>query len=228
MAAASSRSARPLVSAASVRRLLSSSNTSRLLIGSASAYSLSSLTVPVSHCQGGRGSKKNDDDDRSDSRATSILPRDNDGNIDWNKALSQAKERITSGEGEDDIWHALAVSAGDTLQAGIDSGIPTQLSYGFISGYCSGYALKKVGRTAAVVFGLGFMSLQTLSYYGYVKVDHGQIRKDVESLLDLNQDGTVDRSDGELAYDKLMSVLQFNLPGGSGFAAGFVGGIRSG
>jgi uncharacterized membrane protein (Fun14 family) len=223
MAAASLGSARPIALSASLRRFLSSRNaSSRLLIGAASAYSVSSLTVHVSHCQG-RGNNKKDDD----SEATSILPRDNDGNIDWNKALSQVKEKATPGQGGD-IWHALAVSAGDTLQAGIDSGIPTQLSYGFISGYCSGYALKKVGRTAAVVFGLGFMSLQTLSYYGYVKVDHGQIRKDVESLLDLNQDGKVDRSDGELAYDKLMSVLQFNLPGGSGFAAGFVGGIRSG
>jgi uncharacterized membrane protein (Fun14 family) len=222
MMAASLGSARPVALLASVRPFLSSRNSSsRLLIGAASAYSVSSLTVHVSHCQG-RGNKKDDD-----GQATSIIPRDNDGNIDWNKALSQAKEKATLGPG-DDIWHALAVSAGDTLQAGIDSGIPTQLSYGFISGYCSGYALKKVGRTAAVVFGLGFMSLQTLSYYGYVKVDHGQIRKDVESLLDLNQDGKVDGSDGELAYDKLMSVLQFNLPGGSGFAAGFVGGIRSG
>jgi uncharacterized membrane protein (Fun14 family) len=222
MMAATLGSFRPVALSASVRRYISTNHKlSRVLIVAASAYSVSSLTAHVSHCQG-RGNKKDDD-----SQESPLLPRDNDGNIDWSKALSQVKDRATSGQG-DDIWHALALSAGDTLQAGIDSGIPTQLSYGFISGYCSGYALKKVGKTAAVVFGLGFMSLQTLSYYGYVKVDHGQIRKDVENLLDLNQDGKVDRSDGELAYDKLMSVLQFNLPGGSGFAAGFVGGIRSG
>lgn len=220
---ASLRSARSIALSAYVRRFLSQHNSSRLLVGAASAYSVSSLTGHVSHCQG-RGTK---DSDKGDSQAPPLLPRDNDGNIDWGRALSGVKERATSGEG-DGIWHALALSAGDTLQAGIDSGIPTQLSYGFISGYCSGYALKKVGKTAAVVFGLGFMSLQTLSYYGYVKVDHGQIKKDVESLLDLNKDGRIDRSDGELAYDKLMSVLQFSLPGGSGFAAGFVGGIRSG
>jgi hypothetical protein len=39
------------------------------------------------------------------------------------------------------------------VQGAVDSGIPTQLSYGFISGYCSGIALKKIGRGAAVVFG---------------------------------------------------------------------------
>lgn len=41
-------------------------------------------------------------------------------------------------------------------QGAIDSGVPTQVSYGFISGYCSGIALKKVGRAAAVVFGKNF------------------------------------------------------------------------
>lgn len=42
---------------------------------------------------------------------------------------------------------------GNQFQGALDSGIPTQLSYGFVSGYCSGLALKKVGRAAAVVFG---------------------------------------------------------------------------
>lgn len=72
------------------------------------------------------------------------------------------------------------------------------------------------------------MSLQTLSYYGYVKVDHVQIRRDVEGFLDLNDDGRIDGEDGAIAYSKLLSVLQFGLPGGSGFAMGFVGGLRSG
>ena len=39
------------------------------------------------------------------------------------------------------------------VQTAVDTGIPTQLSYGFICGYCSGLALKKAGRAAAVVFG---------------------------------------------------------------------------
>jgi uncharacterized membrane protein (Fun14 family) len=76
--------------------------------------------------------------------------------------------------------------------------------------------------------GLGFISLQTLSFYGYVKVDHGQMQKDFNDLLDFNKDGTVDSADGEIAYKKFMKVLQFNLPAGGGFAAGFVGGVRSG
>jgi uncharacterized membrane protein (Fun14 family) len=181
---------------------------------SSALAAVASTAAAATRCEEGGGGKRGG------------LPRDGDGNIDWGKAVSSAREG-SGGEGND-LWHSIAVSVGESFQAGIDSGIPTQLSYGFVSGYCSGYALKKVGKTAAFVFGLGFMSLQTLSYYGYVKVDHGQIRKDVENLLDLNDDGRVDGKDGELAYNHVMKVLQFNLPGGSGFAAGFVGGLRSG
>jgi uncharacterized membrane protein (Fun14 family) len=39
------------------------------------------------------------------------------------------------------------------VQVAYDTGIPSQLSYGFVCGYCSGYALKAVGKGAAVVFG---------------------------------------------------------------------------
>ena len=72
------------------------------------------------------------------------------------------------------------------------------------------------------------MSLQTLSYYGYVKVDQNQISRDFNNMLDLNDDGVIDQKDGEIVYTKVMKVLQYNMPAGSGFAAGFLGGLRSG
>lgn len=67
------------------------------------------------------------------------------GNMDWSKAL----EKLQSNQ----FWDSLAATAGGKMQSAVDSGIPTQLSYGFVSGYCSGMALKKVGRLAAGVFG---------------------------------------------------------------------------
>lgn len=75
---------------------------------------------------------------------------------------------------------------------------------------------------------MGFITLQTLNYYGYVKVDHGRIKKDFDDFLDLNKDGTVDTEDAAIAYNKLLKILEFNLPAGGGFAAGFAGGLRSG
>jgi uncharacterized membrane protein (Fun14 family) len=46
-----------------------------------------------------------------------------------------------------------AAQAGSHIQSAVDSGIPTQLSYGFVCGYCSGYAAKKVGKAAAGILG---------------------------------------------------------------------------
>jgi uncharacterized membrane protein (Fun14 family) len=72
------------------------------------------------------------------------------------------------------------------------------------------------------------MSLQTLSYYGYIEIDHSKLQKEFENTLDLNKDGKVDQADAKLILDKVMSVLQFSLPAGGGFGGGFIAGIRSG
>lgn len=53
------------------------------------------------------------------------------------------------------------------------------------------------------------------------------IKKDFENMLDLNSDGKIDSEDGTIAKNKILEVLQFNMPAGGGFAAGFVGGLRS-
>lgn len=74
---------------------------------------------------------------------------------------------------------------------------------------------------------MGFVTIQTLSYKGYLQVDHVKIQKQVEGLLDLNEDGKVDVADGKIAFDQTMQVLQYNMPSGTGFAAGFIGGLRS-
>uniref|UniRef100_A0A7S4JYV9 EF-hand domain-containing protein n=1 Tax=Odontella aurita TaxID=265563 RepID=A0A7S4JYV9_9STRA len=123
---------------------------------------------------------------------------------------------------------ALAKQVGSKVADAVETGVPTQLSYGFVCGYCSGYALKKVGKGAAVVLGLGFMTLQTLNYSGYIQVDHEKLKKDVEGLMDLNNDGKIDEKDLAEASDKIMEVMSFGLPSGCGFAAGFWGGLRSG
>jgi len=109
----------------------------------------------------------------------------------------------------------------------LDSGLPTQLTYGFVAGYCSGMALKRIGQTAATVLGVGFVTLQTLSYYGYIEISHNKFKTTIENMLDLNKDGKVDKSDLQQSYDRIMGVLTYNLPSGAGFVGGFWGGIRS-
>jgi hypothetical protein len=51
---------------------------------------------------------------------------------------------------------------------------------------------------------------------------------DVKNLLDLINDGNVNEKDGQSLYTKLMEILTYNIPAGSGFGAGFIAGARSG
>mmetsp|Transcript_19208 Transcript_19208/g.21967 ORF Transcript_19208/g.21967 Transcript_19208/m.21967 type:complete len:199 (-) Transcript_19208:162-758(-) len=116
---------------------------------------------------------------------------------------------------------------GSNIQSAIDSGIPTQISYGFVMGYCSGLALKKVGKAVAVVVGGGFIVLQGLQHAGYVHVDHTKFKEQIEGVLDLNKDGIVDKKDASIAFNKIQSILTVGVPSGGGFCAGFIGGLRS-
>ena len=67
--------------------------------------------------------------------------KDNDDNV-----LNKLVKTVTGGTTSKSLnatLDELALSLGNQLQGALDSGIPTQLSYGFVSGYCSGLALKK-------------------------------------------------------------------------------------
>lgn len=147
-----------------------------------------------------------------------------EGDNENNDIFSKIKDAVSRNVEFD----AVGQNIGDRINQVIATGVPTEVSYGFVCGFSSGLALKKVGKVASIVFGLGFATLQALSYAGYIEVDHTQLQKDVEKAMDLNKDGKVDAKDGEQAMEKIMQVLQFGMPGGAGFAAGFVGGFRSG
>jgi len=149
-----------------------------------------------------------------------VFSKDKDGNIDWIATVKRVPQP--------DFWDEVATVAGAQVQGAVDSGIPGSISYGFVSGFCAGYALKQAGRVAAVVLGMGFVGMQALAYNGYIQVDHGKLKKDVEGLMDLNDDGKIDAADRSIASEKLMEVLQYNMPSGGGFAVGFLGGLRSG
>lgn len=142
----------------------------------------------------------------------------------------------------------LLSTIGSQAQLALNSGIPTNLSYGFFAGYLSGFALKKIGRAASLTFGVGFVILQTLAYQGYVDVNHDKLAKQIEGVLDRNGDGVVDGEDLKSVVDELRRVVGFGieagkeeggedgrnddqvkaLAGGGGFGMGFLGGLRSG
>jgi len=122
----------------------------------------------------------------------------------------------------DDIISKASAKAHEIM----DTGAPGQIGYGFMMGYSSGYCLKKVSKVLAFAVGGIFIALQSLSYNGYMNVNYGKIQKDVENIMDLNKDGKVDEKDAKVAYDKLHTVLSYNMPTGGGFSAGLILGLR--
>eukprot|EP00594_Rhizosolenia_setigera_P012245 CAMPEP_0178955648 /NCGR_PEP_ID=MMETSP0789-20121207/9732_1 /TAXON_ID=3005 /ORGANISM="Rhizosolenia setigera, Strain CCMP 1694" /LENGTH=158 /DNA_ID=CAMNT_0020637323 /DNA_START=318 /DNA_END=794 /DNA_ORIENTATION=+ len=119
-------------------------------------------------------------------------------------------------------------STGLKLEGALENGVPGKLSYGFICGFSSGYALKKVGKAGAVAFGLGFAVLQTMSYNGYITINFDKMNSDFKKALDINDDGDVDEKDVQEITDKTVDILSYNLPAGSGFSVGFFMGVKAG
>jgi len=56
--------------------------------------------------------------------------------------------------------HVLATAAGKSVSEVLATGVPNQLSYGFVAGFASGYSAKKVSKVATFVFGTGFCIMQ--------------------------------------------------------------------
>eukprot|EP00053_Salpingoeca_punica_P020483 m.211702 g.211702 ORF g.211702 m.211702 type:complete len:193 (+) comp18746_c0_seq1:285-863(+) len=135
----------------------------------------------------------------------------------------------------DDIMGALqrtgdsaASQAGSVINTFLDSGVGGQVSWGFVSGFCSGFAIKKISKVFAFGVGIFFIGIQSLSYAGYLHVDYNKVNSQFTNILDLNKDGKVDKEDAKVAYSKALEVLQYNMPAGTGFVTGIVLGLRTG
>ncbi|TDH67753.1 hypothetical protein CCR75_005316 [Bremia lactucae] len=92
-------------------------------------------------------------------------------------------------------------------------------------GFCSGYALKQVGKAAALAVGIFFIVGQAAAYSGYIEINWGKVQKDMNKQVDHNGDGKIDSKDVKLWYRKLYTILKKNLSSSAGFSTGFALGI---
>eukprot|EP00128_Syssomonas_multiformis_P009613 Colp12_sorted_trinity150504_noHs@8368 len=100
---------------------------------------------------------------------------------------------------------------------------------GSITGFCSGYALKKAGKAAAGTFGVLFIAMQAASWQGYITVNWNKVENDLMGLLDVNHDGKVDEKDVEIFSSKIITALTHNMGAtAGGFTAGFFLGVARG
>jgi len=95
-----------------------------------------------------------------------------------------------------------------------------QLSFGMLAGFTAGYALSKIGKLAALLLGLLFISIQILAYLGVLEVDWLRIQESLNPLL---------RPESlEGAWRSLLALLTQNVPFAAAFVPGFILGLRRG
>ena len=76
--------------------------------------------------------------------------------------------------------------------------------------------------------GTDFITTQGLNYAGHMQVHYEQVNKDISNVLDVNDDGKIDKNDAEMMHEKFLDVIGFNIPAGSRFGGGFLAGAKSG
>ena len=103
----------------------------------------------------------------------------------------------------------------------------SQITFGSVLGYCSGYASKQMGKAAAVYVGMAFLGAQGLAYAGYIDVNWGKVKRDARSALDVDRDGKLTAKDLRVWWKRVRHVLEYNLPGGGGFSLGFCMGLMA-
>ncbi|KAJ3248871.1 hypothetical protein HDU78_009388 [Chytriomyces hyalinus] len=103
-----------------------------------------------------------------------------------------------------------------------------EISVATLAGACSGFASKKILKGAGLAVGLGFMSLQALTYTGVVKVDWQKIESKISSGLDVDGDGKLTPNDFKSAGLRFIHNLSTDLPSAGGFAGGFFLGFARG
>jgi uncharacterized membrane protein (Fun14 family) len=95
-----------------------------------------------------------------------------------------------------------------------------QLSFGALAGFAAGYALKKVGKLAAIALGLLFVALQILAYYGFVTINWTSVQERVNPVLEgeaLNR-----------LWHGLVEVLTYNITFAAAFVPGLIFGLKRG
>lgn len=141
-----------------------------ILMVSGACLASSEQTEAYAASNNSRSSKSDDNEDLFEQLKKKIQSLAENAVDDVHKTLSQFSE-----------------SPQNTINEFLASGKGGQISWGFMMGVCSGFALKKVSKVGAVALGSVFVMFQMASYSGYINVDHKKIEKDVLDILDINK-----------------------------------------
>ncbi|CAG8490065.1 7142_t:CDS:2 [Funneliformis caledonium] len=101
-----------------------------------------------------------------------------------------------------------------------------QITFGASMGFASGYFVKEVSKTAALLVGATFVFLQILEQQGYIKIDWSKFEENYNKVLDLDEDGKVTTNDWKLIFFKVVEFLGRNFQTDACFMIGFGIGLK--
>jgi uncharacterized membrane protein (Fun14 family) len=95
-------------------------------------------------------------------------------------------------------------------------------------GGASGFATKKLTKTAASIIGMGFMALQGLAYADLIRINWPKVETLMIKYIDQDGDGKFTKGDISIGAQRLVHHLGTDAPSMGGFATAFWIGFRSG
>jgi FUN14 domain-containing protein 1 len=95
-------------------------------------------------------------------------------------------------------------------------------------GGCSGFAARKVTKTAATLVGIGFMGLQGLAYADLIRINWPRVENLLMKYIDQDGDGKFTKSDVSIGAQRLVHNLGTDVQSMGGFATAFWIGFRAG
>jgi uncharacterized membrane protein (Fun14 family) len=160
-------------------------------------------------CKSSRDEKNNEDEKNEKNEK-------NENNASFDAFVSRIRSMMTSTSFDDfDIKKSLSNvmdKANDgSISARLSSFPVSNASYGFLAGYVSGFALRKITRISALLVGTSFLAMQGLVYAGYVDVNHDKLRNTVENALDRNGDGVIDVTDLMTCVEYVRKVAGYGI-----------------
>lgn len=92
------------------------------------------------------------------------------------------------------------------------------VTFGLITGFAMGFALKKLSKLLVFVLGLLLIGIQVLAYNGVIDIDWLSLETSANSVLDQKEE----------IWETIKNILMINLPFATTALAGFVIGLKKG
>lgn len=98
--------------------------------------------------------------------------------------------------------------------------VAKQITIGGVTGWCSGFLFRKVGKPAALAVAGGLVVLQVASHFGYIKINWPKVNRHLEKV-----EREISEYDPSYLKNSVLVFFEENVFVACSFAGGFLVGI---